>query len=186
MFYAAIAGVCLFLAGLISGYYDNKALYTRMAQRIARVGWLQKSLGANRVARLGEYLESSLGGLMGNFYFGILLGCLGTVGFLLGLPIDIRHITFSAANFATAIVGLDHQVGWRLALVSTFGVLAIGTVNLWVSFTLALIVALRSRQVRFRHGAQLMKQLIIRFLRRAQDFLIAPKEAIAPAAPQQS
>ena len=186
VFYAAIAGVCLFLAGLISGYYDNKALYTRMAQRIARVGWLQKSLGANRVARLGEYLESSLGGLMGNFYFGILLGCLGTVGFLLGLPIDIRHITFSAANFATAIVGLDHQIGWRLALVSTFGVLAIGTVNLWVSFTLALIVALRSRQVRFRHGAQLMKQLIIRFLRRPQDFLIAPKEAIAPAAPQQS
>lgn len=186
LFYAAIAGVCLFLAGLISGYYDNKALYTHMAQRIARVRWLQKSLGAKRVECLGDYLETSLGGLMGNFYFGILLGCLGTVGFLLGLPIDIRHITFSAANFATAIVGLDHQIGWRLALVSTCGVLLIGTVNLWVSFSLALIVALRSRQVRFRHGAQLMKQLILRFLRRPQDFVMAPKDAADSAAPQQS
>ncbi|HEY4318531.1 MAG TPA: site-specific recombinase [Herbaspirillum sp.] len=180
LFYAAIAGVCLFLAGLISGYYDNKALYTRMAQRIARLGWLQRMLGPGKVARLGEYLETSLGGLMGNFYFGVLLGCLGTVGFLLGLPIDIRHITFSAANFATAIVGLDYQVGWRLALVSACGVLAIGTINLWVSFTLALIVALRSRQVRFRHGAQLAKQLLARFFRRPQDFLIAPKTVAAP------
>jgi site-specific recombinase len=180
LFYAAIAGVCLFLAGLISGYYDNKALYTRMAQRIARIGWLQNMLGAQRVARLGDYLETSLGGLMGNFYFGLLLGCLGTVGFLLGLPIDIRHITFSAANFATAIVGLDYHIGWRLALVSTCGVLLIGTVNLWVSFTLALIVALRSRQVRFRHGAQLAKQLIWRFVRRPQDFMIAPKTVAEP------
>jgi site-specific recombinase len=31
LIYAAIAGVCLFVAGLISGYYDNKALYTRWA-----------------------------------------------------------------------------------------------------------------------------------------------------------
>ncbi|MDB5992623.1 MAG: recombinase [Herbaspirillum sp.] len=181
LFYAAIAGVCLFLAGLISGYYDNKALYTRMGQRIARLHWLNRWLGAARVARLGDYLETSLGGLMGNFYFGILLGCLGTIGFLFGLPIDIRHITFSAANFAIAMVGLDHQIGWHAIVVSTVGVLAIGTVNLWVSFSLALIVALRSRQVQFQHGAQLAKLLLLRFLKRPIDFMIAPKD-IATAA----
>ncbi|MDB5773952.1 MAG: gcr [Herbaspirillum sp.] len=178
LFYAAIAGVCLFLAGLISGYYDNKALYTRMGQRIARVKWLKRRLGAQRVERLGDYLESNLGGLMGNFYFGILLGSLGTVGFLLGLPIDIRHITFSAANFAIALVGLQGQVSLQNVLVAIVGVLAIGTVNLWVSFSLALIVALRSRQIRFRHGAQLMKLLIARFLKRPLDFVIAPKTLI--------
>jgi site-specific recombinase len=186
LFYAAIAGVCLFLAGLISGYYDNKALYTRMGQRIARIGWLRRRLGADRVARLGDYLETSLGGLMGNFYFGVLLGCLGTVGFLLGLPIDIRHITFSAANFAIAIVGLHHQIGWHAVAVSTLGVLAIGTVNLWVSFSLALVVALRSRQVRFRHGAQLAKELLLRFFRRPQDFVIPPKTVAASAMPDET
>ncbi|MFJ9531747.1 site-specific recombinase [Herbaspirillum sp. NPDC101396] len=177
LFHAAIAGVCLFLAGLISGYYDNKALYTRMSQRVARARWLSRMLGKARTARLGDYLETSLGGLMGNFYFGILLGTIGTVGFLLGLPIDIRHITFAAANFAIALVGLDHTVGWSVIAVSTFGVLAIGTINLWVSFSLALFVALRSRQVKFRHGWPLLKSLCARFLRKPVDFFIPPRAA---------
>ena len=89
---------------------------------------------------------------MGNFYFGILLGTIGTLGYLLGLPLDIRHVTFSAANFSTALVGLDHRVSWQLAATSVAGFLAIGAVNLLVSFSLALWVALRARKIRFEHG----------------------------------
>ena len=165
IFYAMIAGVCLFVAGLISGYYDNQALYTRWAQRIAQLRGLGRVIGQERLARLGLYLENNLGGLMGNFYFGILLGTIGTLGFLIGLPIDIRHITFSAANFATALVGLDHHMSWQLAVKSLAGIFAIGTANLLVSFGLALWVALRSRQVRFKHGLQLLKILGKRFLK---------------------
>jgi len=175
LFHAAIAGVCLFLAGLISGYYDNKALYTHMALRVARAHWLRRLLGQPRLARFGEYLERNLGGLMGNFYFGILLGTIGTIGFMLGLPIDIRHITFSATNFATALVGLDNHMSWQTAVVSVIGVLAIGTVNLWVSFSLALFVALRARQVRFRHGLALAKAVFMRFRKGPKDFFIPPK-----------
>jgi len=177
LFHAAIAGVCLFLAGLISGYYDNKALYTRMSQRVVRVRWLNRLFGSARTQRLGEYLENSLGGLTGNFYFGILLGTIGTVGFLLGLPIDIRHITFATANFAIALVGLDHSVSWQVIAISTVGVIAIGLINLWVSFTLALLVALRSRQVRFRQRGPLLKSLGQRLLQRPLEFFIAPKDA---------
>jgi len=184
LFHAAIAGVCLFLAGLISGYYDNKALYTRMSQRVVRARWLSRLLGKARTGRLGDYLEISLGGLMGNFYFGILLGTIGTVGFLIGLPIDIRHITFAATNFAIALVGLDHAVNWSTIALTTFGVLAIGTVNLWVSFSLALFVALRSRQVKFRHGWPLLKSLCARFLKKPVDFFIPPRTAPATATAQ--
>jgi site-specific recombinase len=74
LFYAAIAGVCLFVAGLISGYYDNKALYTRMGAARAQLRGLRRLLGQERLDRLGVYLENNLGGLMGNFFFGILLG----------------------------------------------------------------------------------------------------------------
>lgn len=179
LFHAAIAGVCLFLAGLISGYYDNKALYTHMAKRVERARWLRKLLGQKRLTGFGEYLEDNLGGLMGNFYFGILLGTIGTVGFMLGLPIDIRHITFSATNFATALVGLDNHIGWQTAITSIFGVLAIGTVNLWVSFSLALFVALRARQVRFHHGWILIKAAFTRFWKGPKDFFIAPKKMVA-------
>ncbi|KAF3999426.1 site-specific recombinase [Glaciimonas immobilis] len=185
LFHAAIAGGCLFIAGLISGYYDNSALYTHMAKRIERVRWLRKLIGQERLQKVAEYLESNLGGLMGNFYFGILLGTIGTVGFMVGLPIDIRHITFSAANFAIALVGLDNNMGWQTAVRSVLGILAIGTINLWVSFSLALFVALRSRQVHFRQGLPLAKAILSRFCRRPIDFFI-PHKDVAPEAESNS
>ncbi|NVE01640.1 site-specific recombinase [Massilia sp. BJB1822] len=176
LFYAMIAGVCLFLSGLISGYYDNQALYTRWAQRIAQLRGLAAVLGRERTQRLGVYMENNLGSLMGNFYFGIMLGAMGALGLLLGLPIDIRHVTFSAANFATAMVGLDHNVSWQLVLTSIAGFLGIGTVNLLVSFGLALWVALRARGVRFTHGLQLLQALFRRFRKAPLHFFIGSKE----------
>lgn len=176
LLYAAIAGVCLFCAGLISGYYDNKALYTRMAQRVRQLRGLGRVLGQHRLGRLAAYLEDNLGGLMGNFFFGILLGTMGTLGYLLGLPLDIRHVTFSAANFSTALVGLDHRVSWQLAATSVAGFLSIGAVNLLVSFTLALWVALRARKIRFEHGIRLLRALGRRFLAAPVDFFIGPRD----------
>ncbi|WP_050467693.1 site-specific recombinase [Herbaspirillum chlorophenolicum] len=184
LFHAAIAGVCLFMAGLISGYYDNKALYTRMSQRVVRARWLTAVIGQRRAQRLGDYLETGLGGLMGNFYFGIMLGTIGTIGFLLGLPIDIRHITFSAANLAISMEALQWGVGMHTFILSAVGVLAVGAINLWVSFALALFVALRSRQVRFRQGGKLLKALSARFLKKPGEFFWPPKDAQqAPAEP---
>ena len=177
LFYAAIAGVCLFLAGLISGYYDNKAVYTQMAQRVKQLRTLRRWLGASRLERLSVYIENNLGGLMGNLLFGVMLGTIGTLGYLLGLPLDIRHVTFSAANFGTAFVGLDYSMSWELALTSIGGFLAIGAVNLLVSFALALWVALRARQVRFKQGLLLIKMMGRRFLGAPLDFLIGPKQS---------
>ncbi len=176
LMYAAVAGVCLFVAGLISGYYDNKALYTRMARRVRQLRGLGRVIGQRRLARLAGYLEDNLGGLMGNFFFGILLGVTGTLGYLLGLPLDIRHVTFSAANFSTALVALDHQVSWQLAATSVAGFLGIGAVNLLVSFSLALWVALRARKIRFNHGIRLLKALGRRFLSAPIDFFIGPRD----------
>jgi site-specific recombinase len=176
LFYAAIAGVCLFLAGLISGYYDNQALYTRWGRRIAQLRGLNALLGRERTARLGNYLENNLGSLMGNFWFGIMLGTIGTLGALMGLPLDIRHVTFSAANFATALVGLDHNVSWQLVVKSVTGFLAIGVVNLVVSFGLALWVALRARRIPFEHGFLLVRALFRRLRKAPVDFFIGSKE----------
>lgn len=58
------------------------------------------------------------------------LGTMGLIGFLLGVPLDIRH----AANFSTAMVALDYQAGWELASLSVAGFLAIGVMSRLVSF----------------------------------------------------
>jgi site-specific recombinase len=176
LFYASIAGVWLFVAGLISGYYDNKALYTRMGQRVRQLRWLGSLIGAERRMRFSRYVENNLGGLMGNFFFGILLGTTGTVGYLLGLPLDIRHVTFSTANFATALVGLDYRMSWEMVANATAGVALIGAVNLLVSFSLALWVALRARKIQFNRSILLLRALGRRFVHAPLDFFIGPRD----------
>jgi site-specific recombinase len=179
LFYAAIAGVWLFLAGLISGYYDNKALYTRMGQRVRQLRRLRRLLGEERLGRFAGYIEDNLGGLMGNFFFGLMLGMTGTIGFLLGLPLDIRHVTFSTANLATALVGLDYHVPLEVVVNAASGVLLIGAVNLLVSFGLALWVAMRARKIRFKRGILLIQALGRHLIAAPIDFFLGPKQPIS-------
>jgi site-specific recombinase len=175
LLHAAIAGVWLFVSGLVSGYYDNKALYTRMGQRVQQLHGLRRLLGKERLARFGAYLEDNLGGLMGNAVFGILMGTTATAGFLLGLPLDIRHVTFSSANLAIGFVGLDYQVDAQTLGIAVIGIALIAMVNLLVSFGLALWVALRARKIRFYHGFKLLRALGARLRAAPLDFFIGPK-----------
>ena len=74
VFYAAIAGVCLFLAGLINGYFDNYAAYNRVPERILQLDWPKRLFGEYRMRRVANYIGENLGALSGNFLFGFLLG----------------------------------------------------------------------------------------------------------------
>lgn len=145
--HAALAGVFLFLSGVLTGYFDNKASYARLAQRLAQLAWLQRVVGPARAARVGSYIEAHLGGLLGNFLFGCMLGTAGTIGLILGLPIDIRHIAFSSANLGYALAGTGFSLPWPLFLWGLLGVMLIGAVNLLVSFSLALWMAMRARGI---------------------------------------
>lgn len=174
--HAAVAGVCLFLSGLISGYYDNKSSYANIPARLRQLGWLKQLLGEARLLRVTTYIGNNLGALAGNFFFGIMLGSIGQLGAFFGLPIDIRHITFSSANFAFSLVGLEHHMSWQLAVTSLLGILLIGLVNLAVSFSLALLVALRSRRVSFGQGGLLSAMLWRRFISAPRDFFLPPRE----------
>ncbi len=157
LFYAAIAGVCLFLAGLISGYYDNLAAYERIRERIEDTRWLKTLLGESGRHRLAAYLDNNLGALAGNFFFGFMLGAMPTLGYITGLPLDVCHVTFSAAYFGFSMVSLNFVVDPLVALHAFVGIACVGLVNLTVSFSLALWVALRARGVRF--GLDQMRSL---------------------------
>lgn len=176
LFHAAIAGVWLFMSGLIAGYHDNIAVFDRIPQRIRQLKWLERGIGRKRLDQLAGYIEGNLGSLAGNFWFGMLLGLTATVGFNLGLPLDIRHITFSAANLATASVSLDQQVPWQTFGWCAAGVALVGIVNLTVSFSLALLVALKARRVRFRYARPLAAALWRRFLASPLDFVWPPRD----------
>jgi len=179
LFHAAIAGLYLFLSGLVSGYYDNQALYHHIPQRLRRVRWLRWLLGEQRLARLAAYVERNLGALAGNFLFGCMLGFTPIVGELLGLPLDIRHVAFASANLAYGLVGLQFAVPPATVVACAAGVLLIGLTNLMVSFSLALKVALHSRGITAEQTEGMWRRVLQRFLRGPRDFFWPP--AAAPA-----
>ncbi len=174
--HAALAGVFLYLAGLISGYFDNRAAHSHLRARIAYAPWLRRWLGEAGAARLGDYIGRHLGGIMGNFLFGCMLGCAGIFGVILGLPIDIRHIAFSAANMGYAIIGSNTLLSWQTLAWAALGVLLIGMTNLLVSFTLALRTAFRARHMTFKGSRALLGAIWQRFRETPGLFFLPPHQ----------
>lgn len=175
--HAAIAGVCLFLSGLLAGYFDNMAVYRKVGPRLKAHARLANLMGQERLNKFSEYMERNLGALGGNFIFGIMLGSMGTIGFILGMPLDIRHIAFASANFIQGLININGpDIG--LVVVSFLGVLLIGLTNLFVSFSLTIIVALRARRVRFEQWKPLAKLVMTHFLTRPSDFFWPPKQDV--------
>jgi len=170
LFHAAIAGVCLFAAGLISGYYDNLAAYERIRERIEHARWLQSLLGAARLTRFAVYMDNNLGALAGNFSLGVMLALVGTIGFLTGLPIDVRHVTLSSANFGLALASLDFDLNATSVMKTLLGIGLVGFVNLTVSFALALWVAMRARNVALSQTPALMAILLRRLVSAPRQF----------------
>lgn len=156
LFYAAVAGVGLFLSGIVSGYYDNKTIYQRIPERLANLTLPPRLLGARSWQRIVDYLREHLGGIMGNLFFGFYLGLTSAFGHLSGLPLDIRHIAFSAANLGYAWQAYDWQLPLSVVLVSIAGVFLIGMVNLTVSFSLAFYLALRATRTSAQGSGKLL------------------------------
>ncbi len=179
--HAAIAGVFLFFAGILSGFFDNLAAYARIGERVARLRWLRRLLGVRATVATGNYLDSNLGGISGNFLFGCMLGSAGTLGVIFGLPIDIRHIAFSSANLGYAVAAFDFSLAPVALAWAALGVLLIGGVNLVVSFSLALWMALRARSVEFRQTRELLRLLGQRLRREPRSFVAAPPAQQSPA-----
>jgi hypothetical protein len=63
---------------------------------------------------VANYIRTDLGALAGNFYFGCLLGAVSGLGVMLGMPLDIRHVTFVAAFFGFSSAALDFQLTYYL------------------------------------------------------------------------
>ena len=176
VFYAAIAGVYLFLAGLISGYYDNYAAYNRVPERIAQLRWTRRVFGEARMRRVAAYVGENLGALASNLAFGFLLGGTTILGVLSGVPLDIRHVAFSSAFVGVALVGTGFSPDPWLLLWALLGVAAIGSINLAVSFALALKVALRARRVNAPPWRTIAQTLLHHLRHHPRDFLLPPRQ----------
>ena len=178
--YAGVAGVCLFLSGLISGFYDNVAAFNRVPERLRQLGWLNRLLGTARTDRIARYVDDHLGALAGNFAFGFLLGGTTAVGMLFGLPLDIRHIAFSSAFVGYAAAAHDFTLTGQAIAWAAAGVAGIGFMNLTVSFALALRLALSARQASLGNPMGLVRAVLRRLRSSPREFLLPPRALEEP------
>lgn len=173
LFYASIAGFWLFLSGLISGYFDNRANYLNLELRYYYHPILQKILNEKQRKIFAKYLHENHGSIMGNFFFGILLGITPLLGYMLNLPLDISHIAFSVANLGI----FSHEYNFEISnfILIILSIFMIALINLSVSFILALKISLKSRDIEFGSIKEFLYSLLIEFKRNPKEFFF-PKE----------
>ena len=172
LLYACNTGVFLFLSGIIAGYVQNQIKYGHIAKRLQTHPVLRLSMPAERLRRLSVYVENHAGTLIGNICLGFFLGMAGIWGEIFGIDFEIRHITISAGSMSLAVYGLGFRNinPWYLATVFG-GVLGIGFFNFLVSFSLAFIVAVRSRGIRLREYPEFLGILWRYFRSNPLDFV---------------
>jgi site-specific recombinase len=154
LLHACIAGVWLFVAGLTAGFFDNRAAYIGLGARLRNHPLLRRILPEKLRHRFADYMHENYGALVGNFFFGMLLGGTAYVGLLLGLPLGIRHVAFASGNLGYAMSA--YFPGFLEFALYFFYVFLISFCNLWVSFGLALYVALRARNTRIQSASKVM------------------------------
>lgn len=174
IFHASIAGVWLFLSGLTAGFFDNRAAYIGLGSRLKVHPVLRYLIPRRAREGLADYLDENYGALVGNFFFGVLLGCTSYVGLLTGLPIGIRHVAFASGNLGYA---LSAQLPtWLEFGRYFFYIFLISFCNLWVSFGLALFVALKSRNASIKSPTKIVSAFFWQIRSAPLSFLFPPMD----------
>jgi len=185
--FAAITGVLLWVSSLAAGWFENWVVYRRLPEAIEhhRLG---KRIGRDRMARLARFLEREAAGFGGSIALGFLLGMIPAFAKFFGLPIDVRHITLSTGSLTLALssIGVGGAgASWHAVISGVVGIALIGLCNFGVSFALALVVALRARDVPRGESRALPGAVLRRFVRRPIEFFYPPRDAGPPQATAQ-
>lgn len=176
IFHAAIAGVFLFLSGIISGSVSNRNKHQQVYYRIEEHPFLKMTFGVAKTKRFANWIENNWPGVISNFWFGVFMGSTASVGAFLGLDLDIRHITFVSGNLALGLYGSGFHLTQTMLFWGIVGIGVIGFVNFIVSFSLSLGLALRSRNIPLTEIRFLNKAIWTYFQKQPAAFFFPVKE----------
>ena len=145
--HACIAGIFLFLSGIIAGNVASVNNFNNFYYRLSEHPFLKGFFGKVRMQRLANWMQQKWPSVVSNIWFGVFMGSAWAIGHFFGLPIDIRHITFASGNLAYGLYGMNFIISLENIFWCILGIGIIGFGNFIVSFGLSLWIALRSREV---------------------------------------
>lgn len=175
IFHAAIAGVFLFISGIIAGSVANRDKHNHVYYRIQEHPILKKTFGKEKTKKIAKIYEKKWAGIISNFWFGVFLGSTASIGIFLGLNLDIRHITFASGNLALGLYGGNFDIPLSMIIWGVFGVGLIGLMNFLVSFILSLSLAFRSRNISLLELRGVVSSIWKFFRQRPLHFFFPPK-----------
>jgi len=175
--YAALTGVFLWMSSLAAGWAANWSAFRSLSQALAGHRRLVYWLGADWAAAVGRFVERHLGGICGYVALGFLLGFMPVVFAFMGLPVEVRHVTLSAASLALCAaqaLAAPGPMPWADLAWGLAGIAGIGVCNFGVSFALALRTAIDARALDREGRAGLRRLLWTAFRKHPLRFLGPP------------
>ena len=145
--HACIAGIFLFLSGIIAGNVASVNNFNNFYYRLSEHPFLKGFFGKVRMQRVANWMQQKWPSVVSNIWFGVFMGSAWAIGHFFGLPLDIRHITFASGNLAYGLYGMNFIISLENIFWCILGIGIIGFGNFIVSFGLSLWIALRSREV---------------------------------------
>ncbi len=175
--YAALTGLLLWVSSLVAGWLENWAVFRRLPEGLAHHRVLRRVLGEAGAKRLGELFGRHIAAVGGNVSLGMLLALPVVAGAFFGLPLDVRHVTLSFGQLSLAGYTLGPEAVLRPDFLAALGGVALTlAMNFGVSFSLAMGVALRARDVPTADVLGLVKMTVVRFIASPRSFLLPPRE----------
>ncbi|RYZ95546.1 MAG: hypothetical protein EOP11_24765, partial [Proteobacteria bacterium] len=146
----ALTGAELWISSLAGGWFENWLVFHRVPEAIAAHPRLQAALGANAAKSFGAFVEKHSSGVAANLALGFLFGFVPLIGIFIGVNTESRHVTIASTQTLLALAS-PYAVAPPLQLLIevVIGLLCIGLMNFFVSFSLSLSLA--ARAIGLRH-----------------------------------
>lgn len=172
--FAIVTGVLLWISSLATGWTANYIAVTKVDHAISNSLRLRRRFGLQGTARLADWVRHHAPGSVGYIVLGFLLGTVPILVTLFGIPLEVRHVTLSAASLGYALDGMLFYGGLtrRDTIYSLLGIFTIGVLNISTSFVLSFLLAVRAREVRKEKARTFLKEVGRAFITNPGSFLL--------------
>lgn len=171
--YAAFTGVLLFASSLAAGWIDNWFVLHNISGRVSENEKVIFAVGKKMARASGGFIKRNIAGISGNVVLAFFLGFVPEILKFLGIPLDVRHVTLSTGSIFAAVPTL----GWEILkspefIMALLGIVAIGILNVSVSFGLALAFSIVAKGIKESRRNLILKEIFKRLVRRPWQFFL--------------
>ncbi len=175
--FAAFTGFLLWLSSIFAGWAGNWYSFHQLSHLIEHNKKIKTVLTQEGASKFAHFLEHGITGIAGNISLGFFLGVLPEILKFLGIPLEVRHVTLSTGALAASIPTLGIEALKSPEFIrAALGILLIGTLNLGISFLLALTVAFKAKKISSHRKALIYESVLKRFYQKPFSFFI-PKSS---------